>query len=119
MKKDEVIEELIQEFKRIRQSPSRTRFSPSLKKRVLFLHENGYSMSFLCEKLNLYRSQLFSWKSELNQKKILDKKDYEIKHIPVIPTVQANSKTVRDKGEKKKQFPRFFFRIFSLKIIFD
>lgn len=115
MKKDEEIQKLSQEFKKARQCEGKIIFPSQLKERVLSLLGEGYSISTLCKQLNLTSPQVSAWKSQIKQTGKADTKlPYEIKTIPIVPSVPEPKISYLKQSNQIR--PKMFFRFLSLKI---
>lgn len=116
MKCEDEVQKVSQEFKRIRQNGGKIVFPLHLKVRVLALLDAGHSIPSLCKQLNLCKSQMYSWKSYLQQEPTphIKKSSYEIKSIPLVPSVAEAGISNLERNKKKR--PQVFFRFLSLKI---
>ena len=115
MKKEEEVQKLSQEFKKIRQCGGKIIFPSQLKRQVVSLLEEGYSISTLCKQLSLCKPQVYSWKSEFKQvRKPHINSSYEIKTIPIISSIPESD--APNLKQTKKIRPKMLFRFLSLKI---
>lgn len=115
MKKEDEVQKLSQEFKRIRQSGGKIIFPSHLKERVSSLLKSGYSIASLCGQLNLCKSQVYSWRSYGEQAPTLPvKPSYEVKAIPVVTSIPKSE--ILSSPQNKKIRSKMFFRFLSLKI---
>ena len=113
MSRELEIQKLFKEIEKIKTSGHRIVFPVELKNRVLVLMDEGYTRDFLCEKLNLKKAQIFSWKAQRDRGLNL-MAPYKLKEIPIVSEPsKVDEKTLK---EKEKVPPKLFFRFLSLKI---
>ena len=137
MQEEQEIHNLKIEFIKIRKAGKKIIFPQHIRTRTLALCEQGYSISILCEKLNLSPSQIYKWKekNKVTQNKIQNnnqdenkskcenkKQPYDIKTIPIVPSVvphtdQSPHSFTQNNKKTKKVSPRIFLKFFSLKIL--